>query len=138
MFDQILTLAMSYVQLITAALLFVVVVLELVHIGQIRRINKKLSRAGQWLQRYLSVVFLEDADEKMETEETDRKAGMKEDTEEIVKIDKTEKDKNEEVQLSAAQPLRSRQEENMRVILTHKKLRKDEELLDTVLQEIFD
>lgn len=138
MFDQILTLAMSYVQLITAALLFVVVVLELVHIRQIRRINKRLSRAGQWLQRYLSVVFLEDADEKMETEETDRKAGMKEDTEEIVKIDKTEKDKNEEVQLSAAQPLRSRQEENMRVILTHKKLRKDEELLDTVLQEIFD
>lgn len=138
MFNQILTLAMSYVQLITAALLFVVVVLELVHIRQIRRINKRLSRAGQWLQRYLSVVFLEDADEKMETEETDRKAGMKEDTEEIVKIDKTEKDKNEEVQLSAAQPLRSRQEENMRVILTHKKLRKDEELLDTVLQEIFD
>lgn len=135
MFDQILTLAMSYVQLITAALIFTVVVLELVHIGQVRRINKRLSRAGHWLQRYLSVVFLEDADEKMETEETDTEVGMKEDTKEI---DKTVKDKNEEVQLSAAQPLRSRQEENMRVILTHKKLRKDEELLDTVLQEIFD
>ncbi len=132
MFDQILTLAMSYIQLITAALIFIVAVLQLVHIGQTRRINKRLSRAGHWLQRYLSVVLHEDADEEMDTEETDIKEGMNADTKEA------ETEQEEEVQLSAGQPLRSRQEENMRVTLAHKKEKKEEELLDTVLQEIFD
>ena len=71
MFDQILTFAVSQVQLITAALILVAVVLEIIHIGQTRRMNKRLGRAGHWLQRYLNVVFREDTDDKLETEETD-------------------------------------------------------------------
>ena len=125
MLDQILTFAMSHVQLIIAALIFVTVVLELVHIGQTRRINKKLSRAGHWLQRYLNAVFHEDAYEEPEEEETDIRTGIKTDT-------------REETQLSVVQPVKSRQEENMRVTLAPKKQKKEEELLDTVLQEIFD
>lgn len=125
MLDQILTLTMSNVQLITAALIFAAVVLELVHIGQTRRINKRLSRAGHWLQRYLNAVFHEDAYEEQEKEETNIRTGIKTNTE-------------EEIQLSVAQPVRSRQEENMRTTLAQKKQKKEEELLDTVLQEIFD
>lgn len=125
MLDQILTFAMSHVQLITAVLIFAAVVLELVHIGQTRRINKKLSRAGRWLQRYLNAVFHEDAYEEPEEEETDIRTGIKIDT-------------REEAQLSVEQSVKSRQEENMRTALARKKQKKEEELLDTVLQEIFD
>jgi len=125
MLDQILTFAMSHVQLITAALIFAAVVLELVHIGQTHRINKKLSRAGHWLQRYLNAVFHEDDYEKPEEEETDIRTGIKTDA-------------REETQLSVAQPVKSQQEENMRITLARKKQKKEEELLDTVLQEIFD
>lgn len=125
MLDQIQTFAMSHVQLITAALIFAAVVLELVHIGQTRRINKKLSRAGHWLQRYLNAVFHEDAYEEPEEEEPDIKAEIGTDT-------------MEEAQLSVEQSVKSRQEENMRTALARKKQKKEEELLDTVLQEIFD
>lgn len=125
MLDQIQTFAMSHVQLITAVLIFAAVVLELVHIGQTRRINKKLSRAGRWLQRYLNAVFHEDAYEEPEEEETDIRTGIKIDT-------------REEAQLSVEQSVKSRQEENMRTALARKKQKKEEELLDTVLQEIFD
>lgn len=127
MFDQILTLAMSHVQMITAVLIFAAVILELVHIGQTRRMNKRLARAGHWLQRYLNTVFHDDVCEEAEKVET-----------EPVQADAKENSAEEAVQLSAEQPLRSRQEENMRVTLKHKKQKKDEELLDTVLQEIFD
>ena len=127
MLDQILTLTMSNIQLITAILIFLAVVLQLLHIGQTRRINKKLSRAGHWLQRYLNAVFHEDAYEENEetgNEETDTGTDTK--------------DMREEPQLSVVQPVKSRQEENMRSTLANKKQKKDEELLDTVLQEIFD
>lgn len=125
MLDQILTLAMSHVQLITTALIFAAVVLELIHIGQTRRINKRLGRAGRWLQRYLNAVFSEDAYEEPVKEERDTRAEVNTNTE-------------EDAQLSAAQTIKSRQEENMRASLAQKKQKKDEELLDTVLQEIFD
>ncbi len=137
MFDQILTLAMSYVQIITAVLIFIAVILEIVHIGQTRRMNKRLARAGHWLQRYLETVFRDDACEEVEKAEAESVKADDGDyeTEEC----STEENVTEEaVQLSAGQPLRSRQEENMRVTLKHKKQKKDEELLDTVLQEIFD
>lgn len=123
MLEQVLAFIMSNVQLITAALLFAAIVFELIHIGQTRRINKKLSYAGRWLQRYLNAVL---NDEAQETEET------RKDT--IVLTEPEEK----KAQTEASQLLKSRQEENMRVSLAHKKMQKDEELLDTVLQEIFD
>lgn len=126
MLDQILTQAMSHVQLITAILIFAAVALELVHIGQTRRINKRLGRAGHWLQRYLNAVFREDAYEEPVKEETDIRAGVE------------EHHHKEHVQLAVEQPVKSRQEENMRVSLAQKKQKKEEELLDTVLQEIFD
>ncbi len=129
MLDQILTLTMSNIQLITAILIFLAVVLQLLHIGQTRRINKKLSRAGHWLQRYLNAVFHEDAYEETENEETGN---------EETDIGTDTKDMREEPQLSVVQPVKSRQEENMRSTLANKKQKKDEELLDTVLQEIFD
>ena len=129
MLDQILTLTMSNVQLITAILIFLAVVLQLLHIGQTRRINKKLSRAGHWLQRYLNAVFHEDAYEETENEETGN---------EETDTGTDTKDMREEPQLSVVQPVKSRQEENMRSTLANKKQKKDEELLDTVLQEIFD
>ena len=47
-------------------------------------------------------------------------------------------DPEDEAELSAANMLQSRQEENMRTVLAQKKQRRNEELLDTVLQEIFD
>lgn len=124
MLDQILTLTMSNIQLITTILIFSAVVLELLHIGQTRRINKKLSRAGRWLQRYLNAVFHEEAYEEPNSEETNTTKDIK--------------DTREEPQLSVVQPVKSRQEENMRSTLAHKKQKKEEELLDTVLQEIFD
>lgn len=133
MLEQILTQIMSNVQLITAILIFAAVALEFVHIGQTRRINKKLSSAGQWLQRYLNAVFREDTEDEPFEESTGIRAENK----------KTEQSEGErirqtEAQLMAAQPLKSRQEENMRISLAQKKQKKEEELLDTVLQEIFD
>ena len=125
MLDQILTLAMSHIQMITTALMFAAVLLELIHIGQTRRINKRLRKAGLWLQRYLNAVLDEDAYEEPEQEET----GIR------TEINTYQED---EAQLSVEQSVKSRQEENMRVALAHKKNKKDEELLDTVLQEIFD
>lgn len=131
MLDQILTFTMSNIQLITTGLIFAAVFLEFVHIGQTSRINRRLKRAGHWLQRYLNAVFREDAYEESEQPET----GLEEDVRTSGKSDAKER---ESVQLSAAQPVKSRQEEEMRVALAHKKQRKEEELLDTVLQEIFD
>ena len=132
MLDQILTFAMSNIQLITTGLIFAAVFLEFVHIGQTSRINRRLKRAGYWLQRYLNAVFREEAYEESgqpenELAEADIRTSGKTDTKE-----------RESVQLSAAKPVKSRQEEEMRVALAHKKQRKEEELLDTVLQEIFD
>ncbi len=125
MLDEILTLAMSHIQLITAALMFAAVFLELIHIGQTRRINKRLRKAGLWLQRYLNTVLSDDAYEEPKLQEAESR------TEDRVYED-------DEAQLSVEQSVKSRQEENMRVALAHKKTKKDEELLDTVLQEIFD
>ncbi len=125
MLDQILTQAVSNIQLVTAVLLLTVALLQLVHIGQTSRINKKLSRAGRWLQRYLNAVFSEETDDEPAEEQI--QAGQE--------ITVTAGDKEMELEAAAA---RSRQEENMRVSLAHKKLKKDEEILDTVLQEIFD
>ena len=73
MLGQILTEAMSHIQLITAGLLFTVAVLELIHIGQTSRINRKLSRAGRWLQRYLNTVFREETED--EPDRTGRRTG---------------------------------------------------------------
>ena len=117
MLDQILTLTMSNIQLITAILIFLAVVLQLLHIGQTRRINKKLSRAGHWLQRYLNAVFHEDAYEETENEETGN---------EETDTGTDTKDMREEPQLSVVQPVKSRQEENMRSTLANKKQKKDE------------
>ncbi len=125
MLDQILTQAVSNIQLVTAVLLLTVALLQLVHIGQTSRINKKLSRAGRWLQRYLNAVFSEETDDEPAEEQI--QAGQE--------ITVTAGDKEMQLEAAAA---RSRQEENMRVSLAHKKLKKDEEILDTVLQEIFD
>lgn len=119
MLDEILTFAVSHIQLITAGLMFAAVFLELVHIGQTRRINKRLHRAGKWLQRYLSVVLSEDTYEEPEPAQA-------------------ADDPEDEAELSAVNMLQSRQEENMRTVLAQKKQRRNEELLDTVLQEIFD
>ncbi len=73
MLGQILTEAMSHIQLITAGLLFTVAVLELIHIGQTSRINRKLSRAGRWLQRYLNTVFREETEDEPDRTETERR-----------------------------------------------------------------
>lgn len=132
MLDQILTFAMSNIQLITTGLIFAAVFLEFVHIGQTSRINRRLKRAGRWLQRYLNAVFREDAYEESEQPEK----GLEE--ADIRTSGKTDTNEREIVQLSAARPVKSRQEEEMRVALAHKKQKKEEELLDTVLQEIFD
>lgn len=115
MLEEILTQAMSYIQLIIAALLLFGVVLQLIHIGQTRRINKKLNYAGMKLQQYLNVVFTEEEEEEQ-------------------KEDKPV----QAVQAEVIQSRKSRQEEDMRVSLEHKKQQKDGELMDTVLQEIFD
>ena len=125
MLDQILTQAVSNIQLVTAVLLLTVALLQLVHIGQKSRINKKLSREGRWLQRYLNAVFSEETDDEPAEEQI--QAGQE--------ITVTAGDKEMQLEAAAA---RSRQEENMLVSLAHKKLKKDEEILDTVLQEIFD
>ncbi len=130
MLGQILTEAMSHIQLITAGLLFTVAVLELIHIGQTSRINRKLSRAGRWLQRYLNTVFREETEDEPDRTETERRTSPE-------KKEQAEEQEETEVQLEAAQLLKSRQEENMRVSLAHKKNKKDEELLHSVLQEIF-
>ncbi len=130
MLEQILTQAMSHIQLITGILLLTAVALELIHIRQTSRINKKLSYAGRWLQRYLNAVFNEEAHNEPEDEDTDTKIHVKE----------QDQSRAEQVQftVSQPQPLKSRQEENMRLSLAHKKQKKDEELLESVLQEIFD
>lgn len=139
MLEQILTQAVSYIQLITAGLLFLGVVLELVHIGQTRRINKKLSYAAHWLQRYLNAVFNE------ETQEPAERVMQPEPEPEITPEPVPQPAPVSEpapepaaAQLEVSTLLKSRQEENMRVSLAQKKLQKDEELLDTVLQEIFE
>lgn len=117
MLEQILALIIPNLRLITAGLILLGVFLELVHIGQTRRINRKLSRAGTRLQQYLDVVFNSE-DEKAKEEETD--------------------ESRQAAQLEVPQARKSRQEENMRVSLEQKRQQKDGELLDTVLQEIFD
>lgn len=132
MLEQILTQAMSYIQLITAALLLLAVLLELIHIGQTRRINKKLSYAVHWLQRYLNAVFNDEPEEPLEEEQPQVELAP-----ELAPASEQTEEQTEE-QLEVSKLLKSRQEENMRVSLAHKKLQKNEELLDTVLQEIFD
>lgn len=117
--EQIFTQAMSYIQLIIAALLLLEVILGLIHIRQTRKISKKISYAGLKIQQYLDAVF--DNEEEVEVEEEEEAA---------------EEDKP--VQLEVLETRKSQQEENMRVSLEHKKQRKDGELMDTVLQEIFD
>ena len=129
MLEQVLAFIMPNLQLITAALLFAAIVFELIHIGQTRRINKKLSYAGRWLQRYLNVVLNDNAqetDERDHTDETERQT---------VVLAQAE---TKEMKIENSQLLKSRQEENMRVSLANKKLQKDEELIYSVLQEIFD
>ncbi|MCI9122760.1 MAG: hypothetical protein HFH35_01595 [Eubacterium sp.] len=121
--EQILAQVIPNLQLITAALIFVVAALELIHIGQTSRINRKLSRAGRWLQRYLNTVLSESTQEPEQEEE---------------EIPLSARIREEDAQLEVAEVPRSTQEEQMRVSLERKKLRKDEELLDSVLQEIFD
>ena len=120
--EQILAQVIPNLQLITAALIFVVAALELIHIGQTSRINRKLSRAGRWLQRYLNTVLSESTQEPEQEEE---------------EIPLSARIREEDAQLEVAEVPRSTQEEQMRVSLERKKLRKDEELLDSVLQEIF-
>lgn len=121
--EQILAQVIPNLQLITAALIFIVAALELIHIGQTSRINRKLSRAGRWLQRYLNTVFSESTQESAQEEE---------------EIPLSARIREEDAQLEVADVPRSTQEEQMRVSLERRKLRKDEELLDSVLQEIFD
>lgn len=128
MFEQILALVMPNLQLIMAILLFVVVLLEFIHIRQIRRIHKKLNLAGRRLQKYLDTVFCDEGEE----EAANTEEGKTQETEE------EQKEEQIMVQVDNSKLLKSRQEENMRVSLAHKKLQKDGELLDTVLQEIFD
>lgn len=138
--EPILTQVMSNIQLIIGILLFIAVVLEFVHIRQTRRINKKLSYAGRWLQRYLNAVFNEDSSSEPEEEEEEETAALREqrDLPRSEQENIQRRDDIEPAELAVSQPLKSRQEENMRLSLAHKKQRKDEELLDTVLQEIFD
>lgn len=128
MFEQILALVMPYLQLIMAILLLVAVFLELIHIRQTRRIHKKLSYAGRCLQKYLDTVFYDDGEE--ETAPVEEQQMQEPDT--------TKKEAQTVMQVDNSKLLKSRQEENMRVSLANKKLQKDGELLDTVLQEIFD
>ncbi len=138
--EPILTQVMSNIQLIIGVLLFIAVVLEFVHIRQTSRINKKLSYAGRWLQRYLNAVFNEDSNSEPEEDETEETAALREqrDLPRAEQENIQRRDDIEPAELAVSQPLKSRQEENMRLSLAHKKQRKDEELLDTVLQEIFD
>ncbi len=134
MLDQVLALAMSHVQLITACLLLTAVALELIHIGQTSRINKKLSRAARWLQRYLNAVFNESTQENetiQEEQDTRIQRSREQNPESRASVRDTK------AQLEVAQ-LKSMQEENMRASLARKKEKRDEELLDSVLQEIFD
>ena len=128
MFEQILALFMPHLQMIIAALLLIAVFLELVHIGQIRRIHKKINYAGRCLQKYLDTVFYNDEDEEtaLVEEQQMQETGTLQQGEQTA------------IQVDTSKLLKSRQEENMRVSLAHKKLQKDGELLDTVLQEIFD
>lgn len=138
--EQFLTQAMSHIQLIMGILLLTAVVLELVHIRQTSRINKKLSYAGRWLQRYLNAVFNEDSRSESEEEESEERNTLKEqrNIQRSEQRNTQKREGTEQVQYTVSQPLKSRQEENMRLSLAHKKNKKEEELLDTVLQEIFD
>lgn len=128
MFEQILALFMPHLQMIIAALLFVAVFLELVHIGQIRRIHKKINYAARCLQKYLDTVFYDDGDEESALVEEQQ----------LQETETVQQGGQTAIQVDTSKLLKSRQEENMRVSLAHKKLQKDGELLDTVLQEIFD
>ncbi len=113
MLEQILAQIMSQLQLIIAALLLAAVILEIIHIRQTQKIHKKISYAGRWLQRYLKVVLSENTDDELQQEDAAK-------------------------QLEVSQSLKSRQEEDMRMSLIQKKQKKDGELLDSVLEEIFD
>ena len=121
MLEEILAQADAYVQWLTALLLLLAVLLEIIHIMQTRRINKRLKHAARRLQKYLDTVFA-DVPEEAEPEES-----------------WTEPEKTETVVRLEAEPvLQSRQEKDMRATLKNRKLQQEDELLDTVLQEIFD
>lgn len=142
--EKFLAYAMSNIQLIICILLFIAVVLELVHIRQTSRINKKLSYAGRWLQRYLNAVFNEDSYSESEDEESEEgnipneQISVQQYEQKNMQGKIQNGEGTEQEQIAVSQPLKSRQEENMRISLAHKKQRREEELLDTVLQEIFD
>lgn len=121
MLEEILAQADAYVQWLTALLLLLAVLLEIIHIMQTRRINKRLKHAARRLQKYLDTVFA-DVPEEAEPEESWTEP---EETETVVRLE--------------AEPvLQSRQEKDMRATLKNRKLQQEDELLDTVLQEIFD
>lgn len=121
MLEEILAQADAYVQWLTALLLLLAVLLEIIHIMQTRRINKRLKHAARRLQKYLDTVFA-DVPEEAEPEES------------WMEPEKTET----VVRLEAEPVLQSRQEKDMRATLKNRKLQQEDELLDTVLQEIFD
>ena len=134
MFEQVLAFITPHLQLIMASLLLLAVFLELVHIGQVRRIHKKINYAGRCLQKYLDTVFYEEEGQ----EDPPAQEDLLQDTREALEKRDGQKEEQTVVQVDASKILKSRQEENMRVSLAHKKLQRDGELLDTVLQEIFD
>jgi len=121
MLEQLFAQGMAHIQLIIALLLVAGLVLELVHIAQTRKINKRLGHAGTRLQRYLDAVMSDvQAEEEPQTSEGQQETDVE----------------PQQVQLSVSQ-----QEQNMRTVIEQRKQQRDDELLDTVdavLQEVFD
>ena len=105
---------LSDAQWLTVGLIGVVVCLEIIQIGQIGKIRKQQEYALKKIREYLEVVFSED--ENGETDAAEQQESV----------------------LDVPKPICSRQEQEMRAVLTQKKQQKEDELLETVLEEIFE
>lgn len=142
--EQVLVQAELHIHIIFAASLMVLIIIEGIHVLQLRKINRKLRFAGQKLAKYMDSVFddteLEIAEPIVDAMESDdiRKADSQ----------KADSQKNEYQEAYGRQKenagnhgeyILSKQENDMRTaIAQHKKQKNDTQLLDSVLKEIFD
>lgn len=126
--EQILVQADIHIQWILAAGLLCLIIIEEIHVIQLRKVNRRLAYASQKLTKYFDSIF---ADSEFEEEEESK-------TEIPAAADEPEQAVSANVEIDNGRIL-SKQENDMRTaIAQHKKQKNDTQLLDMVLQEIFD
>ena len=120
----------EYLPMVSTCLVAGLLLLEGIQVAQLNRINRRLNKAGAKLRDYLDTVLSEEEYEEPIQEAVEEVHVQKEEAQEAqpLVIPKMEMSR-----------ISSRQETDMRTAIEQRKRQKDaDQLLDSVLQEIFD